>query len=166
MLIVISPAKNLDYETPTPTKKHTKAALLDDASELMAGLKELSPQGVSSLMGISDKLGVLNYDRFQQWSLPFNASNARQAVLAFKGDVYVGLDAYSFDEQAFAFAQQHLRILSGLYGALKPLDLMQPYRLEMGTSFANERGANLYQFWGDKIVLLLNKQLKNWALKR
>jgi Uncharacterized protein conserved in bacteria len=160
MLIVISPAKNLDYETPTPTKKHTKAALLDDASELMAGLKELSPQGVSSLMGISDKLGVLNYDRFQQWSLPFNASNARQAVLAFKGDVYVGLDAYSFDEQAFAFAQQHLRILSGLYGALKPLDLMQPYRLEMGTSFANERGANLYQFWGDKIVLLLNKQLK------
>jgi len=90
MLIVISPAKNLDYETPTPTKKHTKAALLDDASELMAGLKELSPQGVSSLMGISDKLGVLNYDRFQQWSLPFNASNARQAVLAFKGDVYVG----------------------------------------------------------------------------
>ena len=160
MLIVISPAKNLDYETPTPTKKHTKAALLEDASELMAGLKELSPQGVSSLMGISDKLGVLNYDRFQQWSLPFNASNARQAVLAFKGDVYVGLDAYSFDEQAFAFAQQHLRILSGLYGALKPLDLMQPYRLEMGTSFANERGANLYQFWGDKIVLLLNKQLK------
>ena len=160
MLIVISPAKNLDYETPTPTKKHTKAALLDDASELMAGLKELSPQGVSSLMRISDKLGVLNYDRFQQWSLPFNASNARQAVLAFKGDVYVGLDAYSFDEQAFAFAQQHLRILSGLYGALKPLDLMQPYRLEMGTSFANERGANLYQFWGDKIVLLLNKQLK------
>jgi len=160
MLIVISPAKNLDYETPTPTKKHTKAALLDDASELMAGLKELSPQGVSSLMGISDKLGVLNYDRFQQWSLPFNASNARQAVLAFKGDVYVGLDAYSFDEQAFAFAQQHLRILSGLYGVLKPLDLMQPYRLEMGTSFANERGANLYQFWGDKIVLLLNKQLK------
>ena len=160
MLIVISPAKNLDYETPTPTKKHTKAALLEDASELMAGLKELSPQGVSSLMGISDKLGVLNYDRFQQWSLPFNASNARQAVLAFKGDVYVGLDAYSFDEQAFAFAQQHLRILSGLYGVLKPLDLMQPYRLEMGTSFANERGANLYQFWGDKIVLLLNKQLK------
>ena len=160
MLIVISPAKNLDYETPTPTKKHTKAALLDDASELMVGLKKLSPQGVSSLMGISDKLGVLNYDRFQQWSLPFNASNARQAVLAFKGDVYVGLDAYSFDEQAFAFAQQHLRILSGLYGVLKPLDLMQPYRLEMGTSFANERGANLYQFWGDKIVLLLNKQLK------
>ncbi|WP_185233638.1 peroxide stress protein YaaA [Teredinibacter franksiae] len=160
MLIVISPAKNLDYETPTPTKKHTKAALLDDASELMVGLKELSPQGVSSLMGISDKLGVLNYDRFQQWSLPFNASNARQAVLAFKGDVYVGLDAYSFDEQAFAFAQQHLRILSGLYGVLKPLDLMQPYRLEMGTSFANERGANLYQFWGDNIVLLLNKQLK------
>ncbi|WP_075187139.1 peroxide stress protein YaaA [Teredinibacter haidensis] len=160
MLIVISPAKNLDYESPLATRKHTKAALLDDASELMGGLKELSPQDVSALMGISDKLGLLNYDRFQQWNEPFTTSNARQALLAFKGDVYVGLDAYGFNDDEFAFAQQHLRILSGLYGVLRPLDLMQAYRLEMGTGFVNARGKDLYQFWGTKITRELNKQLK------
>ncbi|SMF24685.1 hypothetical protein SAMN02745866_01616 [Alteromonadaceae bacterium Bs31] len=160
MLIVISPAKNLDYQTPLPTRKHSKAALLDDASELISQLKALSPHQLSSLMGISDKLGLLNYDRNQQWQLPFSASNARQALLAFKGDVYVGLDAYSFSDEQFEFAQQHLRILSGLYGVLKPLDWMQPYRLEMGTRFDNHRGKDLYSFWGNKITDLLNKQLK------
>ena len=160
MLTVISPAKNLDFETPAPTIKHTKASMLDDAQTLIDDLQSLAPQDVSNLMGISDKLGVLNYDRFQTWTLPFNLSNAKQAVLAFKGDVYIGLDAYSFEEDDFKFAQNHLRILSGLYGVLKPLDLMQAYRLEMGTKFANARGDNLYQFWGRKISDHLNKQLK------
>ncbi|ABD83079.1 peroxide stress protein YaaA [Saccharophagus degradans] len=160
MLIVISPAKNLDYDTPMPKVKTTKAAMLEDSAELIEGLKQLAPQDVSKLMHISDKLGTLNYDRFQSWSLTFTKANARPAVLAFNGDVYVGLDAYSFTDEDFAFAQDHLRILSGLYGALRPLDLMQPYRLEMGTKFANNRGKDLYAFWGSKITDALNKQLK------
>ena len=159
MLIVVSPAKNLDFETPTPTQKHTKAALLNEAQNLIDQLKQLAPQDISALMHISDKLGVLNYDRFQNWQLPFTTQNARQAILAFKGDVYVGLDAYHFTDDDFTFAQQHLRILSGLYGLLKPLDLMQAYRLEMGTKFANASGKNLYEFWGDTITQHLNKQL-------
>lgn len=127
---------------------------------LIEQLKKLPPQAVSSLMGISDKLGTLNYDRFQRWSLPFTPQNARQALLAFKGDVYLGLNAYAFDSQDFDFAQRHLRILSGLYGVLKPLDLIQPYRLEMGTKLSHAHGANLYQFWGDTITAQLNKTLK------
>ena len=160
MLLVVSPAKNLDYESPTPTAKHTKAALLKDSEELIVDLKKLAPQDVSGLMGISDKLGTLNYDRFQAWEQPFTKANARQAVFAFKGDVYVGLDAYSFDDDDLRFAQDHMRILSGLYGLLKPLDLMQAYRLEMGTKFVNARGKDLYQFWGEKITEQLNKQFK------
>lgn len=161
MLIVVSPAKNLDFDTPVPTTEHSKAALLDDAQALIEQLQPLAPQDVSALMHISDKLGVLNYDRFQQWQRPFTNKNARQAVLAFKGDVYVGLDAYQFNDDDFAFAQQHLRILSGLYGLLRPLDLMQAYRLEMGTKFTNNRGKDLYTFWGDTITQHLNKQLKS-----
>lgn len=161
MLVVISPAKNLDFESPVPSSKNTKAALLEHSSELMIGLKSLAPHDVSALMKISDKLGTLNYDRFQQWALPFNRSNARQAAFAFNGDVYTGLGAYSLDESELAFAQQHLRILSGLYGVLKPLDLIQAYRLEMGTKFANARGADLYSFWGELISQNLNKQLKS-----
>ncbi len=160
MLFVVSPAKYLDYDTPTPVKKHTKAPLLKEAEQLIPQLKNMAPQGLSKLMGISDKLAILNYDRYQQWSLPFTAHNARQAAFAFKGDVYLGLDAYSMDEADFAFAQQHMRILSGLYGLLKPLDLIQPYRLEMGTKLKNERGKDLYEFWGDKITFEINKQLK------
>ncbi|WNO09267.1 peroxide stress protein YaaA [Teredinibacter sp. KSP-S5-2] len=160
MLVVISPAKNLDYETPTPTKKNTQGALLDDAQELISDLKNLAPHDISKLMSISDKLGTLNYDRFQQWSLPFDKENARQAIFAFKGDVYVGLDAYNLTNDDLTFAQQHLRILSGLYGVLKPLDLMQAYRLEMGTKFQNTRGKDLYAFWGSKITDELNKQQK------
>jgi len=160
MLIVLSPAKNLDYDSAVPTKKHTKARLLDESEILMETLKQLAPHEISSLMSISDKLGVLNYQRNQDWAQPFTNKNARQAVLAFKGDVYIGLDAYSFDDDDFAFAQEHLRILSGLYGLLKPLDLIQPYRLEMGTKLANPRGSNLYEFWGKIISGELNKVLK------
>lgn len=131
MLMVISPAKTLDYESPLATDTYTQPEFLDDACELVDQLKELEPHQISNLMSISDKLGQLNAERFQNWHTPFTPENARQAVLAFKGDVYTGLDAESFSEEDFEFAQQHLRMLSGLYGVLKPLDLMQPYRLEM-----------------------------------
>ena len=159
MLMIISPAKTLDYESPLATETHTQPDFLDDACELIDQLKELEPHQVSNLMSISDKLGQLNAERFQCWHTPFTPDNARQAVLAFKGDVYTGLDAESFSEEDFSFAQKHLRILSGLYGLLKPLDLMQPYRLEMGTRFENTRGKDLYAFWGSKITEALNQLL-------
>lgn len=160
MIIVISPAKTLDFESPAKTKKATSPNFLTDSTELMKQLRKLSPADVSGLMSISDKLGLLNFDRFQAWSPPFTASNAKQAALAFKGDVYTGLDAESFNAKDFTFAQKHLRILSGLYGLLRPLDYIQPYRLEMGTRFKNKRGDNLYQFWGDSITTAINKELK------
>ena len=159
MLMIISPAKTLDYESPLATETHTQPDFLDDACELIDQLKELEPHQVSNLMSISDKLGQLNAERFQSWHTPFTPDNARQAVLAFKGDVYTGLDAESFSSGDFSFAQKHLRILSGLYGLLKPLDLMQPYRLEMGTRFENTRGKDLYAFWGSKITDALNQLL-------
>ncbi|SFR78602.1 hypothetical protein SAMN05216203_3042 [Marinobacter daqiaonensis] len=159
MLMVISPAKNLDYESPLATTSYTQPAFLEESCELIDQLKELEPHQVSNLMGISDKLGQLNAERFQQWHTPFTPDNARQAVLAFNGDVYTGLGAQDFSEQEFEFAQEHLRILSGLYGVLRPLDLMQPYRLEMGTKFENRRGKDLYKFWGDTITEALNEQL-------
>jgi len=161
MLLVISPAKNLDYQTPATTKQSTTPDFLEHAQLLIEELRGLAPQDVSKLMSISDKLGVLNYDRFQQWSLPFTADNAKPAALAFNGDVYTGLNAESFKADDFKFAQKHLRILSGLYGLLRPLDLMQAYRLEMGTKFENQRGKNLYEFWGDIITQALNQQLKS-----
>lgn len=160
MLLVISPAKNLDFETPAKTTQSTTPDFLDEAQLLIDQLRDLAPQDISKLMSISDKLGVLNYDRYQQWSTPFTSDNAKQAVLAFNGDVYTGLDADNFKADDFKFAQKHLRILSGLYGLLRPLDLMQPYRLEMGTKFENQRGKNLYDFWGESITECLNKQLK------
>lgn len=160
MLMVISPAKNLDFETPVATAEATQPAFLAESQQLIDELRRLAPQDVASLMHISDKLGVLNYDRFQQWHTPFTPANARQAVLAFNGDVYTGLAAPAFSPADFAFAQQHLRILSGLYGLLRPLDLMQPYRLEMGTRFANQRGKDLYSFWGSTITDALNQQLR------
>ena len=159
MLIVVSPAKNLDYQSPVATNKYTQPELLEHSKVLVDRCLTLSPADLSSLMGISDKLAGLNAARFGQWSLPFTTTNARQAILAFNGDVYTGLDAASFSEDDFNFAQQHLRILSGLYGVLKPLDLMQPYRLEMGTKLENERGSNLYQFWGDIITDKINQAL-------
>lgn len=159
MLLVVSPAKKLDYETTLPTERHSQPLFLDDAMELIEQLKPLEPHQVSNLMGISDKLGQLNAQRYQEWQLPFTPDNARQAVLAFKGDVYEGMEAYDFADGDLAFAQDHLRILSGLYGALRPLDLMQPYRLEMGTRFENHRGKDLYAFWGDRITEHLNELL-------
>ncbi|MFE8072043.1 peroxide stress protein YaaA [Marinobacteraceae bacterium S3BR75-40.1] len=160
MLLVISPAKKLDYESPRPTDTYTQPRFLEDACELIDQLKPLEPHQVSDLMGISAKLGELNAQRYQEWHTPFDLDNARQAILAFKGDVYTGLAADQFEEADFEFAQAHLRILSGLYGVLRPLDLMQPYRLEMGTRFENTRGKDLYAFWGDKITESLNADLE------
>ena len=155
--IIISPAKKLDYETVNNKLKSSQPTLLNDSRSLIASLKKLSPQEVSSLMGLSDKLGVLNFERFQEWKTPFTTSNSKHAVMAFKGDVYQGLDAASLSEDDLSWAQENLRILSGLYGVLKPLDLMQAYRLEMGTKLKTEIGKDLYEFWGSAITDELNK---------
>ncbi len=163
MLILISPAKTLDFETPAQTRTATQPAFLEDSKQLIEELQQLAPDGVSKLMSISSKLGDLNHERFMNWHVPFTRDNAKQSVLAFKGDVYTGLEAESFSASDFRYAQKHLRILSGLYGVLRPLDLIQPYRLEMGTKFANQRGKDLYQFWDDSITVELNKALN--ALK-
>ena len=136
MLVVVSPAKNLDYDSPVPVSKTSQPELLGEAEKLAERCKALSPADLSSLMSISDKLATLNANRFAEFHTPFTKKNARQAVYAFNGDVYTGLDAYSLNEKDMAFAQQHLRILSGLYGVLRPLDLMQAYRLEMGTKYS------------------------------
>lgn len=160
MLIVISPAKNLDYETPPVTDQHTTPEFIAESKQLIAELRKLAPQDVSKLMSISDKLGTLNYDRYQAWKPTFTFKNSKQAVLAFNGDVYTGLQAETFKANDFKFAQQHLRILSGLYGVLRPLDLMQAYRLEMGTKFGAGKAKNLYEFWGDKITDKLNEDLR------
>ena len=159
MLIVISPAKTLDFDTAPTTDSHSQPALLEHAQVLVDQLREMAPQQIGTLMKLSDKLASLNAARYETWSQPFNPDNAKQALLAFKGDVYTGLDAPSLSEEDLQFAQQHLRMLSGLYGLLKPLDLMQPYRLEMGTKLENPRGTNLYQFWGDIITDALNQAL-------
>lgn len=161
MLHVISPAKTLDFETPPPTSIYTQPQFLDHSHELIRDLRELQPAQVSKLMSISEKLGQLNAQRFLEWQTPFTPTNAKQAVLAFKGDVYTGMAAENYSAQDFEFAQQHLRILSGLYGLLRPLDLIQPYRLEMGTGFANKRGKNLYHFWSDILTDHLNKELES-----
>ncbi|MGB0458437.1 MAG: peroxide stress protein YaaA [Porticoccaceae bacterium] len=157
MLTIISPAKKLDYSQPSEAQTFTQPLLLEHSEQLLKDLRLLSPEDICSLMGLSDKLGALNYERFQEWQTPFSTDNAKQAILAFKGDVYQGLDADNMSADELRWAQDNLRILSGLYGLLRPLDLMQPYRLEMGTKFANQRGANLYQFWGGIITDQLNK---------
>jgi uncharacterized protein len=159
MLLLISPAKTLDFETPAPTTDFTQADFLKESKQLISELRVLAPHDISQLMSISDKLGTLNFDRFASWKTPFKPSNAKQALFAFQGDVYTGMQAENFSAQDLEFAQQHLRILSGLYGLLRPLDLMQAYRLEMGTGFANSRGKNIYEFWGDSITKAINKQL-------
>lgn len=159
MLLVVSPAKNLDFDSPLTTDKFTQPSMLEHSKLLINECIKLTPAQLSSLMGISDKLAGLNAARFGEWSTPFTPDNARPAVLAFNGDVYTGLDAQTFNIKDFEFAQQHMRILSGLYGLLKPLDLMQAYRLEMGSKLANDRGDNLYQFWGDIITQELNQAL-------
>ena len=159
MLMVISPAKTLDYETPPATTRFTQPEYLDHAQELIGQLRELSPAQIAELMHLSDKLAGLNAARFGSWQPNFTLANAKQALLAFKGDVYTGLAAEDFSEADFDFAQRHLRMLSGLYGVLRPLDLMQPYRLEMGTKLANARGKDLYAFWGERISGWLNQAL-------
>ena len=151
MLFVISPAKNLDFETPAVTQTASQPRYLDQSKVLIEQLQKFSIQEIATLMKLSDKLAGLILGRFQTWSLTFNANNAKPAILAFNGDVYTGLDAVTLDEAGFDFAQKHLRILSGLYGVLKPLDYIQPYRLEMGTKLANSKGKDLYEFWGGQI---------------
>jgi cytoplasmic iron level regulating protein YaaA (DUF328/UPF0246 family) len=160
MLMVISPAKTLDYETPPATPRFTQPEHLEHAQVLIDQLRDFSPAQIAELMHLSDKLAGLNAARFGSWQPAFTPDNAKQALLAFKGDVYTGLNAKDFSEADFDFAQQHLRMLSGLYGLLRPLDLMQPYRLEMGTKLANVRGNNLYDFWGERISGWLNGALE------
>ena len=159
MILVISPAKALDYETPPTTATFTQPDLLDHAAELIEVLREKSPAQIAELMSLSDPLATLNVARYASWSRPFAPDNAKQALLAFNGDVYEGLDAKSLTDADLTWAQDHLRILSGLYGVLRPLDLMQAYRLEMGTRLANPRGKNLYEFWGERITDELNRLL-------
>ncbi len=159
MLIIISPAKTLDYETPSTTNSHSQSDYLPEATQLVEQMRHYSAADISAIMGVSDKIAQLNVIRFKQWHTPFTPSNAKQAILAFKGDVYSGLDASRFSEDELQFSQRHLRILSGLYGLLRPLDLMQPYRLEMGRKIETARGRNLYQFWGDLITTGINQQM-------
>ena len=160
MLMVISPAKTLDFETPPTTKRYTQPQFLDHSQELISQLRDLTPAQIGELMHLSDKLSGLNAARFGSWNPAFTPENAKQALLAFKGDVYTGLDADTLSGPELTYAQKHLRMLSGLYGLLRPLDLMQPYRLEMGTKLANARGKDLYAFWGDRISEWLNEALK------
>jgi len=159
MLAVISPAKTLDFGEQKLTKKHSIPDFLDDSQLLIDKLAKISRSELAALMGLSDKLAELNAGRFREWSLPFTEENAKQALLAFKGDVYTGFDCDDWRAADFDFAQGHLRILSGLYGVLRPLDLMRAYRLEMGTGLATDRGKNLYAFWGDTISGALNTAL-------
>jgi len=160
MLIVLSPAKTLDFETPATTSTYSQATLLSESALLIERCQQLSMQDIASLMKVSDKIAGLNVARFADWKQPFTTESAKQALFAFKGDVYTGLQADTLTEQTLTYAQQHLRILSGLYGLLKPLDLMLAYRLEMGTKLDNLRGTNLYQFWGSLVTATVNDALQ------
>lgn len=152
MLAVISPAKTLDFKTPLPNIGATQPNFLPQSEDLVQLCRKFNPAELASLMHISDKLAGLNVARFMEWQLEHNEENARQAMFAFKGEVYSGLDAYSLTLEDIQFAQEHLRMLSGLYGILRPLDLIQPHRLEMGTKLINEKGKNLYEFWGNQLA--------------
>jgi cytoplasmic iron level regulating protein YaaA (DUF328/UPF0246 family) len=160
MLFLISPAKSLDYDTPLNGQPHTAPLFVKQSKELIGLLRDYSPAQIAGLMDLSDKLSSLNVARYAAWSSRATQKNARQAVLAFNGDVYDGLDAKTLGADDLAWAQEHLCILSGLYGVLRPLDLMQPYRLEMGTTLKGPHGNNLYQFWGSQIADYLNTRLK------
>jgi len=159
MLIFLSPAKSLDYKTPPHVSTFSQPAFLDRSQTLIDQLRALSPADIANLMDLSDQLALLNFNRYAEWSQPFTPDNAKQAVLAFDGDVYDGLSAKTLSAADLDFAQQQVRILSGLYGILKPLDLMQPYRLEMGTKFANRSGKDLYAFWGETLLDAINAEL-------
>ncbi len=165
MLILISPAKTLDFKTPATIDRFTQPDFLSDTEVLVEQLRQLSAQEISSLMKVSDKLGQLNASRYQTWQQNFDTTNAKQALLAFQGDVYQGMNVNNFKQEDFDFAQEHLRILSGLYGILRPLDLIQPYRLEMGTKLVHAKlqtlsADTLYEFWGDKLTQAINQQLE------
>ena len=160
MLIVVSPAKALDYSSKLPTRKHSQPRMLDEASPLVEVMRQKSPDEIAALMGISAELAELNFERYTDWEAPFSPADARPALLAFAGDVYQGMDAAAtFTERDYTHAQKVLRILSGLYGVLRPLDLMQPYRLEMGSKLATDRGRDLYAYWGERITDTLNADL-------
>ena len=160
MLILISPAKSLDFETKSTSLNYSEACFLKESNALIKKLRKFSTDEIADFMGISPKLAQLNFERFVNWQLPFNMENAKQAILAFTGDVYTGLDASTLNESELQTAQTDLRILSGLYGVLKPLDLIQAYRLEMGKKLQTTKSKNLYEFWGDKITNEINKTLK------
>lgn len=164
MKIVISPAKSLDFETPLPTQRHTIPKFLKDSRAIHKIIKKKKPKELSELMDISDKLADLNWQRNKAWKTPFTTENARPAIYAFAGDVYLGMDAYTIPVEKLDDLQDKLRILSGLYGLLKPLDLMQPYRLEMGIQLPVGENKNLYEFWKTKLTAALNKELKKGEL--
>ncbi|MCL2345745.1 MAG: peroxide stress protein YaaA [Desulfobulbus sp.] len=163
MLILLSPAKSLDFETPPHVAAYTQPAFLEQSASLIEPLRCLSPADIARLMDLSDALALLNFHRYADWHLPFTPDNAKQAVLAFDGDVYDGLAARTLSADDLAFAQRQVRILSGLYGILRPLDLMQPYRLEMGTRLANAAGKDLYAFWGERLLTAINDELAGMA---
>jgi len=159
MILVLSPAKSLNFESPLPLFENTEPEFLEHSELLIEHLKRLSPTQIESLMNISPALAILNAERFKNWKRPFTLTNARQAAFAFDGDVYKGLDAYTLPMNQWKYAQNHLRILSGLYGLLRPLDLIQPYRLEMGTKLPTKQGKNLYQFWQNTLTESLHQQI-------
>lgn len=159
MLIVLSPAKTLDLESDYNAPAISQPELLSDARKLVRVMRGYSASELGELMHTSEAISTLNAQRYKSWKTPFTSDNARPSIFTFKGDVYTGLEAETFSADDLAYAQEHLRILSGLYGALKPLDLMQPYRLEMGTDLANERGSNLYAFWGDRVSRIIRRDL-------
>lgn len=160
MLILISPAKTLDMESPANVPELTQPRFMEESEKLVATLRRYRPAELGELMNISDNLAKLNAERFKAWQPPFDLHNARPAIQAFRGDVYVGLDADTLSQKELSFAQEHLRILSGLYGVLRPLDLIQAYRLEMGTALKTRRGKSLYEFWGERLTDLLNQELE------
>jgi uncharacterized protein len=163
MLIILSPSKTLDYSTPVRLQEYSQPAYLREAKALVGILRNYSQKRLGALMDISDKLADLNVKRYRDFTLPFTPQNARQALLAFKGDVYEGLQVSAYGANDFAFAQRHVRILSGLYGLLRPLDLIQPYRLEMGTALPTDKGKNLYQFWGDQVTKSVNNTIAEFG---
>ena len=161
MLILLSPAKTLNFDKERSVENYTLPLFLQDSSLLIERLRQMTPDDISSLMEVGEKLAHLNYERFQDWHKPFTPENSKAAIFAFTGDVYEGLNAREFDDEELDFAQKHLRILSGLYGILRPLDLIQPYRLEMGSPLDTPAGKGLYSFWGDSITETINENMKD-----
>ena len=161
MLTVLSPAKKLSKDCFVKSNRYQKPQFLEESKDLVSRLKKMTPPELMSLMTISENLAELNWERMQKWNEVFNPKNSREAIFSFMGDTYSGLDAYSLTDRDLEFAQKNIRILSGLYGILRPLDLMKPYRLEMGTTFANEKGKNLYEYWDDSLAKSIKKDLRN-----